>query len=227
MTATQHEQTSLSADEAKATPVETRTTSLPYAARAFNAAHPDLPNAAGVPAKLANERFVESLARVVYYWGYPAVDGFGRTSAWEVMKTAGPGATLGLFPGAPKNMLGYLDDYMSPAQRKVVTPNSDTIYGAGFADLAAEPVVVQTPSDVPTGHYWTIQMADLFTTVIHQLGSASKTPGASSCSSGLAGRVRNPTASSTCCGRRPTWSASSDAALPRTAPRRRRKRAPC
>jgi hypothetical protein len=30
----------------------------PYASRAFNPAHPDLPNAAGVPARLANERYV-------------------------------------------------------------------------------------------------------------------------------------------------------------------------
>ena len=130
-----------------------------------------------MPAQLANERYVESLARIVYYWGYPAVDAFGRTSAWELMKTAGPGATMGLFPGAPKNMMGYLDDYMPPAQRKVVTPNNDTIYGVSFADLTDEPVVVQTPVDVPKGHYWTIQIADLFTTVIRQLGSASNTPG--------------------------------------------------
>ena len=149
----------------------------PYAARAFNAAHPELANAAGVPARLANERYVESLAHIVYYWGYPAVDAFGRTSGWELMKDAGPGATMGLFPGAPKNMMGYLDDYMPPAQRKVVTPNNDTIYGVGFADLTSEPVVVQTPNDVPKTHYWTIQIADLFTTVMHQLGSASNTPG--------------------------------------------------
>ena len=159
------------------TPVKTTATRVPYVARAFNAAHPDLPNAAGVPARLANERYVESLARIVYCWGYPAVDAFGRTSGWELMKKAGPGATMGLFPGAPKNMMGYLDDYMPPAQRKVVTPNNDTIYGVGFADLTDEPVVVQTPNDVPEGHYWTIQIADLFTTVIHQLGSASNTPG--------------------------------------------------
>ena len=89
----------------------------------------------------------------------------------------GPGATLGLFPGAPKNVMGYLDDYMSPAQRKVVTPNNDTIYGVSFVDLAAEAVVVQSPTDVPPGHYWTLQIADLFTTVVHQLGSASGTPG--------------------------------------------------
>lgn len=141
----------------------------------FTPAHPDLANAAGVPARLANEKYVESLARIVYYWGYPAVDTFGRTSAWQLMKE--PGATLGLFPGAPKNRMGYLDDYMPASQRKVVTPNNDTIYGAGIADLADDAVVLQTPTAVPAGHYWTIQIVDLFTTVTHQLGSASGTPG--------------------------------------------------
>lgn len=149
---------------------------LPYPVRAFTPAHPDLANAAGVPAQLASERYVEALAHIVYYWGYPAVDTFGRTSMWTLMK-AGPGATMGLFPGAPKNTMGYLDDYMSPAQRKVVTPNNDTIYGVSFVDLGEEPIVVQTPSRVPQGHYWTIQIVDLFTTVTHQLGSASGTPG--------------------------------------------------
>lgn len=148
----------------------------PYIARQFNAAHPDLANSGGVAAKLANQAYVEALAKIVFYWGYPAVDTFGRTDAWEVMKD-GPGATMGLFPGSPKNVMGYLDDYMSPAQRKVVTPNSDTIYGVSVTDLTDEGVVIQTPTDVPPGHYWTIQIADLFTTVIHQLGSASATPG--------------------------------------------------
>lgn len=149
---------------------------VPYVARQFDAARPDLANSGGVAAKLANEAYVEALAKIVFYWGYPAVDTFGRTDSWEVMKD-GPGVTMGLFPGAPKNRMGYLDDYMSPAQRKVVTPNCDTIYGAGFADRSADAVVLQTPSDAPDGHYWTIQIVDLFTTVIHQLGSASKTPG--------------------------------------------------
>ena len=148
---------------------------LPFAAKAFTPAHPDLANAAGVPAQLANQKYVESLARIVYYWGYPAVDTFGRTSGWQLMKE--PGATLGLFPGAPRNRMGYLDDYMPPPQRKVVTPNNDTIYGVGFADLVDDSVVIQTPTDVPKGHYWTIQIVDLFTTVTHQLGSASGTPG--------------------------------------------------
>jgi len=145
--------------------------------RAFNPAHPDLANGAGVPAAIASERYVESLARIVCYWGYPAVDTFGRTSMWDSMRKAGPGVMLGLFPAAPRNTMGYLDDYMPPAQRKVVTPNNDTIYGVAFADLAAGAVVVQTPTDAPAGHYWTIQIVDLFTNVTHQLGSASGTPG--------------------------------------------------
>jgi len=76
-----------------------------YVARGLLPAHPDLPNGAGIPALVANERYVEPLARVIYYWGYPAVDALGRTSAWDVMKN-GPGATMGLFPGAPKNTMG-------------------------------------------------------------------------------------------------------------------------
>ncbi len=107
--------------------------------------------------------------------GYPAVDTFGRTNMWEIMdgKT---GLQLGLLPGAAKNYTGALTDYMSPAQRWVVSPNNDTIYGAGFADLTDETAVIQTPTEVPDGHYWTIQIVDVLTNVTHQLGSATGTP---------------------------------------------------
>ena len=108
----------------------------------------DLPRSAGMPAQLANEDYVEALARVVYYWAYPAIDIFGRTSMWETMKD-GPGMMLGTAPGAPVNMSGCIADYLPPAQRIVVTPNNDTFYGATFVDLGREPVVVQTPNEVP------------------------------------------------------------------------------
>jgi hypothetical protein len=58
----------------------------PYTARELTPAHGDLARSAGVPAKLANEEFVEALARVVYYWGYPAIDVMTRTSQWQLMK---------------------------------------------------------------------------------------------------------------------------------------------
>jgi hypothetical protein len=40
-----------------------------------------------------------------------------------------------------------------------------------------EPVVIQTPTDVPEGHYWVMQIADVFTNVVRTLGSAWATPG--------------------------------------------------
>jgi hypothetical protein len=55
--------------------------------------------------------------------------------------------------------------------------NNDTIYGSCLADLSKSPLVVQTPTDVPHGQYWTIQIVDAFTNVIHQLGSRAATPG--------------------------------------------------
>ena len=148
----------------------------PYEVRAFTPAHPDLARSGGVPAELANQEYIEALARLVYYWGYPSVDVMTRTSQWETMKQ-GPGTVLGIFPGGPVNTGGCLSDYMAPSQRMVVTPNNDTIYMSGFADLGREPAVIQTPTSVPKQHYWTIQIADVFTNVIHQIGSAAGTPG--------------------------------------------------
>jgi hypothetical protein len=84
---------------------------------------------------------------------------------------------FGVAPGSPVNTSGCIAGYLPPTQRIVVTPNNDTFYGAAFLDLGRGPVVVQTPADVPTGHYWTMQIADVFTNVVRQLGSASKTPG--------------------------------------------------
>jgi hypothetical protein len=38
---------------------------VPYPVRAFTPAHGDLPRSAGVPAQLANDEYVEALARIV------------------------------------------------------------------------------------------------------------------------------------------------------------------
>jgi hypothetical protein len=149
---------------------------VPYTVRAFTPAHPDLARSEGVPAQLADEEYIQALARIVYYWGYPAVDVTSRTGQWETMKR-GPGTMLGIFPAGPVNTASYLSDYMSPSQRMVVTPNNDTIYMSSFCDLGKEPAVIQTPARVPKGHYWTIQVADVFTNVIYQLGSAAGTAG--------------------------------------------------
>jgi len=149
---------------------------IPYTARAFEPAHVDLARSAGVPAQIANEHYIEALAHLVYYWAYPAIDVMARTSQWETMKD-GPGTMLGIFPAGPVNTSGCLSDYIAPSQRVVVTPNNDTIYMSSFVDLGREPAIIQTPTRVPKAHYWTIQVADVFTNVIYQLGSAAGTEG--------------------------------------------------
>jgi hypothetical protein len=147
-----------------------------YVARAFTVVDGALARPADGHAQLADEAYVEALARVVYYWAYPAVDLIRRTSQWEIMK-AGPGTIAGLFPAGPVSTMGYLADFVPRAQRMIVTPNHDTIDGVAIADLGREPAVVQTPSNVPDDHYWSVQITDVFTSVVHQLGSAARTPG--------------------------------------------------
>ncbi len=146
-----------------------------YTARELFPVNPDLPRSASVPALVGYKAYVAALAKVVYYWGYPFVDVTGRTSQWQLMKE--PGTLAGLVPAAPMNKMGYISDYFDRHQRWVVTPNNDTIYTSAFTDLSQEPVVVQTPTEVPKGHYWTQQIADAFTNVIYQLGSRTNTPG--------------------------------------------------
>jgi len=62
------------------TPAPKTQQQIPYTARAFTPAHSDLAQSAGVPAQLANEQYIEALARIVYYWAYPDFDVMTRTS---------------------------------------------------------------------------------------------------------------------------------------------------
>ena len=69
----------------------------PYVARGFNPAHADLPRSAGVPAQLANEDYVKALARIVYYWAYPA----RMTTNRRPMRAAGTARRISMVRSAP------------------------------------------------------------------------------------------------------------------------------
>ena len=84
----------------------------------------------------------------------------------------GPGLMFGIGPGAPVNDSGCIADYLPPAQRIVVTPNNDTFYGVAFVDLGRRAGGRPDADDVPEGHYWVMQIADVFTNVDRTLGSA-------------------------------------------------------
>lgn len=60
------------------------------------------------------------------------------------------------------------------ADRQVTTPNNDTLYSAGWAELSKGPVQVQLPA-MPEGRYWSLAVLDIDTDNIAVLGSGSAT----------------------------------------------------
>ena len=60
------------------------------------------------------------------------------------------------------------------ADRQVTTPNNDTLYSAGWAELSKGPVAVQLPA-MPEGRYWSLAVLDIDTDNIAIFGSGSGT----------------------------------------------------
>jgi len=74
-------------------------------------------------------------------------------------------------PGAPLNQVGYRRSLVTPDLLFIVRPNNDTIYGAGYLDPSAEPILVRVP-DAGT-RFWSIQLADPWTNIAPGIGSRS------------------------------------------------------
>ena len=90
---------------------------------------------------------VERLAEL-HVWGFPLV-AVHRTRAAH-----GVGGAMAERPGLA-----------TPADRSVVAPNNDTLYGSGFFDLAAGDVTIDVaPMDRPD-RYWSVMLLDAYTDV--------------------------------------------------------------
>jgi hypothetical protein len=63
---------------------------------------------------------------------------------------------------------------IGPDDRQVTTPNNDTLYSAGWAELSRGPVQVQVPA-IPAGRYWSLAVLDIDTDNIAIFGSGSDT----------------------------------------------------
>jgi hypothetical protein len=87
--------------------------------------------------------YVQMVGRMAYVWGYPLVNAHNRRVA--ITSAPKPGLLGGIVPVAPAGYNSMLTDYLDPAERFIVTPNQDVVYGAGFTALDKEPVVVQVP----------------------------------------------------------------------------------
>ena len=67
-------------------------------------------------------------------------------------------------PKAPPGQIWRLEDIATPklaAESGYVSPNVDVLYGFGFADLSAEPVILTAPNS--GGRYYMIEVVDMWT----------------------------------------------------------------
>jgi hypothetical protein len=94
------------------------------------------------PGTAMTKPYVQMVARMAYFWGWPLVNAANRAVAFS--KAPEPGLLGGVVPVA-YNHLAMLTGYISPDQRFIACPNQDVAYGAGFFDLDKEPAVIQVP----------------------------------------------------------------------------------
>ncbi len=112
-----------------------------------------LPPAPSVNAKRTAE--FEALGFDAYLWGFAIVENYKAVYAYNV-NTSGPE-----YKG-PFNKLSSSARVYTPADKAVITPNSDTPYGFLTLDLRAEPQILGVPA-VEKNRYYSLQFVDAYT----------------------------------------------------------------
>ncbi len=102
-----------------------------------------------------------------------AIDAWTATLAVQAATYAAPlvamynlrhSVAFGAKPKAEPGALWRLDDISTPklsAESGYVSPNVDVVYGFGFADLGAEPVILSAPDS--GGRYYMVEVVDMYT----------------------------------------------------------------
>jgi hypothetical protein len=94
------------------------------------------------PGTAMTKPYVQTVARMAYFWGWPLVNAANRAVAFS--KAPEPGLLGGVVPLA-YNHLAMLTGYIAADQHFIACPNQDVAYGAGFFDLDKEAAVIQVP----------------------------------------------------------------------------------
>lgn len=103
------------------------------------------------------------LARQAWIYGFPMAMNYKTMYEYSV-DTSSPE-----YKG-PFNTLGCVARVFTPADRTIVSPNSDTPYCFGWMDLRAEPVVLSVPA-MDEGRYYSFQLIDGYTHNFAYVGS--------------------------------------------------------
>ena len=110
--------------------------------------------------------YVQLVGRMAYVWGYPMVNAHNRHAAFA--EAPEPGLLGGTVPIAPPGYNAMLTNYVAPAERFIVCPNQDVVYGVGFTALDKEPTVFQVPDF--GDRFWVYALYDQRTDEIGQFG---------------------------------------------------------
>jgi hypothetical protein len=104
-----------------------------------------------------------SIAKEAYIYGYPMVDGY-RVQYDYFVNRQSPEFK------APLNKISDMARVFTPADKAIVSPNSDTPYSMLEMDLRTEPIVLTVPK-IEKGRYFSIQLIDLYTFNFDYIGS--------------------------------------------------------
>lgn len=134
----------------------------------------DKPAAASAAAQIAGTpvgtvmtpEYVATIGRFAYIWGWPLVNNLNRSIG--MTSVPAPGRLGGIAPVSPIGHVSMLTDYIDAAERLVTCPNQDTVYGAGFAHVDTQPVVVQVPDF--GNRFFVYQIADARTNALGSVG---------------------------------------------------------
>jgi hypothetical protein len=127
--------------------------------------------AADVPGPVAGtvmtKEYVQSVGRTAYLFAWPMMNSAHRRVAMS--QAPEPGLMGGILPLA-YNSVSMLTDYISPEERFVTCPNQDVVYGFGFSDLDASPLVLQVPDF--GDRFWVYALYDQRTDEFSKIGKA-------------------------------------------------------
>ncbi|WP_156898175.1 DUF1254 domain-containing protein [Methylocapsa acidiphila] len=106
----------------------------------------------------------EALALTAASWGSPLV----------TMYALRFNDALGPHPKAAVNAIWRMEDISTPElsqEAGYVTPNVNTLYGFGFLDLAAEPIILTVPDS--HGRYYMVEIVDFWTNAFAYAGGVA------------------------------------------------------
>lgn len=105
----------------------------------------------------------KTIASTAFIYGFPMVEMYGIIYSFNI-------DTKNSQYKGPFNKIINIPRVFTPADKAIVTPNSDTPYSFLTMDLRAEPLVITVPQ-IEKDRYYSIMLLDLYTYIYDVIGS--------------------------------------------------------